>query len=578
MAQRVKLFPELQEEIISTFWNSYLSPQERTKFIWSASLVNKHWKGMFVLCAFRDYYFSSVYMYKWYLVTIHRQYLGQDVISKDLCRSITYYSQLGFGCPAGVNSDQELFLPSCYPNLRSIYVESIPIRNLGSEGFWVWLETIPVHISSLQLSFVLPAGTRYGNYWKSCMVIRDWRDWTENRRTKGAASITYLNIEGVDDGNLVWDLFDDLFPNLAIMSCGGHLVERPPVQLKSINAQNIINYQDYMSNISKRQECNKRMNQVFDTIVQQVSLDLQDAAKKTAQLLSWRISGDPKFHPTRIFAEQSVDIFWYLDGDFKLNSIDIDMLNTKLKDLDLEKGRGRMGHHKLNPHCHYTLMVSDETEMMYLQVVARKVYEVSHPWTRSPQMSSSCLDDDENDSDLPHIPPPQDELRSQALEWADLLYNNSASIGGRTSGKSTIPFGRDLDAVIDIVNKFIHVVSEARNVSRRFRKMALKGRATTRLLNCFKAQTSESTGFFPDTFDTVLKAQIFFNRATALAQKADRHGWARRCIYGVSYKIAEAKLQKKLEAIHSELEHSFEQYHLRYKIREQLKEEIHNDR
>ncbi|KAF9011238.1 hypothetical protein BDQ17DRAFT_1345784 [Cyathus striatus] len=364
-SRRAKLLPELQEEIISTFWNSRLSPQDRIEFIWSVSLVSKHWKGKFVLCAFRDYHFSSVNMYNWYLVTINRQSLGQDAISKDLCRSITFWPQLDLDIAYMAGFYQKFFSASYYPNLRSIYVEDVPMCYLGSQrrwpwppkvpSLWLWLDKIPAHVSSLHLTFVLPTGTRFDKLLEKWSIPRDWRDWSEDRISKGAASITHLNIEGVDDGNLAWGLFGYLFPNVAIMSCGGHLVERPPVQQKSINTQNIISYQDYMSNINKRQELNKKMNRAFKTIVQQISRDLQDAERRSTELF-WRISGDPNFYPVEEYLQEytlaqiftllmrqgkrnklSLKMSWCLDGDSKLNRIEGDyILNTKLKDLDLE--------------------------------------------------------------------------------------------------------------------------------------------------------------------------------------------------------------------------------------------------
>ncbi|KAF8993081.1 hypothetical protein BDQ17DRAFT_1431951 [Cyathus striatus] len=275
--RRAKLLPELQEEIISTLWNSHLTPQARAEFLWSASLVNNHWKSTIILCAYRDYHFSSGAMYKWYIATLNRQYLGQDVVSRDLCRSITFH--LYSACWDGIlpRFDWSRFPASDFPNLHHVFYEDISTHYMEPEDFWSWLDSIPPHINSLHLGFV-----QMGYH---DPVYKRMTNWSDDWGSDGVASIKHLDIEGMNDVNLAWDVLGHLFPNVAMISCDGHHIEHPPIQLRSITIQNIKNFQDYMSNMSKRESRNEKANRFYNYITQENLMDYQTVVVEYANAL-----------------------------------------------------------------------------------------------------------------------------------------------------------------------------------------------------------------------------------------------------------------------------------------------------
>ncbi|KAF8993078.1 hypothetical protein BDQ17DRAFT_1431945 [Cyathus striatus] len=231
LIQSPRLLPQLQEEIISKLWNLPLTTRERKHIISSVILINKHWKSVFLKCAFRDIHFTSEGHYQWYQnITKNGYFTFLDCTAQcpEDCQSITLNAS-----DALINKntvmfswiDWNIFPAQYFQNIHRISVNNVDIQCLGLEGRWGWVKNIPEQVNILELGVVAKnVAVEYDACKPVESNIDSWIDCWETDVNN--TSITHLYIWGLDVNEIVWNLFGLLFPNLTTIFSNGSCVIR----------------------------------------------------------------------------------------------------------------------------------------------------------------------------------------------------------------------------------------------------------------------------------------------------------------------------------------------------------------
>ncbi|KAF8997067.1 hypothetical protein BDQ17DRAFT_1429279 [Cyathus striatus] len=218
--QRFSLFPEIQEEIIHMLWNSPLTSDERNQVLASVLPVNKYWKNTLLQYAFKNIYFTSEQLYKWYMHILRAMtLLGYQDITPAHCQSMTIVYP---GSPSTAHKKRVhrniVSALHHFPNLRRIAVDLVDVQHMGPEGKWDWLKDIPEQVDTLDLTIIAPQKE------DTSLQLNVWATaWN----SMPILNIKHIRIWGLYDGELAWRLYHSQFPNLDTILCNGDLAERP---------------------------------------------------------------------------------------------------------------------------------------------------------------------------------------------------------------------------------------------------------------------------------------------------------------------------------------------------------------
>ncbi|KAF8992245.1 hypothetical protein BDQ17DRAFT_1432556 [Cyathus striatus] len=221
------LYTELQEEIISSLWGLSLSAEERKHIISSLLLVNKHWKNTLLICTLREIHFTSRGQYLWYRhVTKNGNITFADCNPKmieEVCKSIILDASNTSCMTDKFNWLNWNTLPAPhFLNIHRVCVNSVNVQCLGLEGGWGWVKHIPQQVDTLELTFIDGEALES----RDNSDIDRWKNSCDTSMCN--TSITQLYVWGVDDEDLTWSVFIQLFPNLATLFCNGKQVSSSP--------------------------------------------------------------------------------------------------------------------------------------------------------------------------------------------------------------------------------------------------------------------------------------------------------------------------------------------------------------